>query len=502
MYGIKHNKMECCPEKSIDNSSPVGGGSVDLTNVTTNNLTVLNQAQIANLTGTGTALLENLTVTGTTNLADLNLTNITCSTLEASTYVRAKNTSNDTVSMLMNSSTEPINPRRGVIRTASTAFGLELETLGSNKAIRSSSDMVTLSSLNTEGPAFVQVGSNTSSDRGKVKITANNDVEVVSLLSEVNLSAFTNFSLESITGILSAQALAGSVILSAPLGNVGIYSGLTTLPSLLPGVTVNSSTSLTLSSTLGTSITAGLLSSSVATPGDILIKATQTAGVGGSIALEALSTFPGISPPNAISLTTDVGVIALTSGAGGVAVTTGAGLASIATGGGAIQLRTGVDVSLGSGGILLETLIGGPIQIIAATDAISMAASLGGVNIGRDATSTVGQFTVFTSNNIGAATGNITMSTHGTGVLTGPGNIVIDGTQAFTGNMSLYSKGTLQITSNNTATGSVSNTTGGIYLNTSASSGVGQVYNWRFPSGPGQAVKFYLLMVLAQRNLG
>jgi hypothetical protein len=450
-------------------------------------LTVVNQAQIANLTGTGTTQLSALNVTGTTTLADLNLTNISCSTLEASTYVRSKNTSNDTVSLLMTPSTDPTNPRRGVIRSASTAFGLDLETLGSNKAIRGSSDMITMSSLNTEGPAFVQVGSNTGTDRGKVKITANSDVELVSLLSEVNITALSNISLESLgVGFITVQSALGSVITSAPFGNVGIYSGLTTLPSLLPGIVVNSSTSLTLSSTLGTSITAGLLASSVTTPGDILIKATQTGGVGGAINIQALSTFPGITPPNAIALTTDVGVIALTSGAGGVAVTTGAGLVSVATGGGGIQLRTGVDVLLGSGGILLETLIGGPIQLIAATDAISMAASLGGVNIGTNSTSTVGQFTVFTSNNAtGAATGNITMSTHGTGVLTGPGNVLIDATQAYTGNMSLYSKGTLQITSNNTASGSVSNTTGGLYLDTSASSGIGQVYNWRFPSGPG-----------------
>ena len=478
--------MECCPEKSLDNSSPVGGGSVDLTNVTTNNLTVLNQANIAGLTATGTTLLQDLTVTGTTNLADLNLTNIQCSTLEASTYIRAKNTSSDTVSLLMTPSTDP-NPRRGVIRTASTAFGLDFETLGSNKAIRGNSDMITMSSLNAEGPAFVQIGSNTSSDRGKVKITANSDVELVSLLAEVNIAALSNISLESLgIGFITIQSALGGVITSAPFGNVGIYSGLTSLPSLLPGVTINSSTSLTLSSTLGTSITAGLLASAVTTPGDILIKATQTAGIGGAINIQALSTFPGISPPNAIALTTDVGVIALTSGAGGVAVTTGAGLVNIATGGGGIQLRTGVDVLLGSGGILLQTLIGGPIQLIAVTDAVSLAAPLGGVNIGTNSSSTVGQFTVFTSNNAtGAATGNITMSTHGTGVLTGPGNIVIDGTQAYTGNMSLYSKGTLQITSNNTASGSVSNTTGGIYLDTSASSGSGQVYNWRFPSGPG-----------------
>jgi hypothetical protein len=470
--------MECGGIKPIDNSKSLGGP--DLTNITTNTLQVLQEATIndatfigttsvTDITSTGLGLFNDITATGTVQLGDLNLDNIHCQTLEASSYARVKNPSDDTLSLLMTPVTDP-NPRRGIIRSAATAFGIDMETEGSNKSIKIQSNKALLGTTNSLGPSYISVGSS-SSNNAPIEILANQAVSITSTTSEIVQSAYTNLSLYG-RDALTFQSTLGTVNVNS-LISMNLTCG-PSVTSALAGININSATNVMVGTLFGgIRLAAGFLVASVPNPGDVIIQASQTGGLGGAIIMNALSTFPGIQPPNAIALTTDVGVIALTSGAGGVAVTTGLGLVSVSTGGGAIQLRTGVGLGGLAAAILLETVIGGGITLKSGTDAINLLAGFGGINAGT-ATFPSGQFSVYTNDGV-TATGNIDMSTH-TGGFGGAGNITLNARSGGTGNIFFQSKGTLQISSNNTSAG-------GINLDTSASSA--QVYDWKFPSGSG-----------------
>ena len=379
------------------------------------------------------------------------------------------------------------------LRGGTTAL---LETTSGDMTLQSGNDMNLLSSklLKLRGAESAEFTTTNAGGTGNLLIRGYNATTVSSFATSLTLTGKTTASLTATDSSLTLSG-ATTAALSSTSGALTLTGGTTAALSSSLGLSLTGGTTASLTATTGAlSLTGGTTASLTATTGalslsggttaaisststasitttagNINLNASSLAGVGGVISLSATSTIGG-GGINGITLTTDTGGIALTTGLGAMALSTGGGAMTLAVGAGTIQIGS---------------VLGGNIGLTSGTGAFTVAAPLGGVNFGTTGgSSTVGQFTVWTSNNLDPfnnATGNISMTTHGTGVLTGPGNITIDASDAYTGTMFLRSKGTFKIISNN------GNSTGGIFLNTQAVSGAGSEYSWRYPAGPGTA---------------
>ena len=332
---------------------------------------------------------------------------------------------------------------RGYNATTVSSFASSLTLTGKTTASLTATD----SSLTLTGATTAAL----SASSGALTLSGNTTAALTATSSTLTLTGGTSADLTASAGTLALSSTLGSASLRA-------YGG---------SLTLSSTTTSSFSSVSNTTISA--------TAGNVAISAASVVpGVGGQISLDASSTFTG--GLNGITMTTDTGGMRFQTGAGLMAFATGAGLIEMIVGGAVLTNGIRMDVGLGN------------IRMLATAGAINIAAPIYGVNFGSTGgSSTVGQFTVWASNNLDpvppftGSTGNITLTTHGTGVLTGPGNITIDASDAYLGNMFLRSKGSFQLISD------AGNATGGIYINTSASGGAGQAWTWRYPATVGVA---------------
>lgn len=190
-----------------------------------------------------------------------------------------------------------------------------------------------------------------------------------------------------------------------------------------------------------------------------------------------------------LALNLGTGLMSLTTGAGALTITTGAGLLTQAVGTGGylctVAAGAGWTTNILQGDVELKTTIGnakltsgsGNTQLFSNTGAINMLAGSGGVNIGGSrAGGTVGAFYVETAaGTFGTSDANISFVTKANG-FTGPGNITLDTSAAFTGDIFVKSKNRLAISTFASA--------GSIVLDTSA---ITASYNWSYPATSGTA---------------
>ena len=107
-----------------------------------------------------------------------------------------------------------------------------------------------------------------------------------------------------------------------------------------------------------------------------------------------------------------------------------------------------VRVGSNLGGDVVVYTQAGNTQMISNTGALQFAAYAGGANFGWNDANRLGRFYVTTSNGFtGFQTGDILFETQTVEGYTGPGNFLVDTTQAYTGNITIRSKGNLLIQS-------------------------------------------------------
>jgi len=107
-----------------------------------------------------------------------------------------------------------------------------------------------------------------------------------------------------------------------------------------------------------------------------------------------------------------------------------------------------VRVGSNLGGDVVVYTQAGNTQIISNTGALQFAAYAGGANFGWNDANRLGRFYVTTSNGFtGFQTGDILFETQTVEGYTGPGNFLVDTTQAYTGNITIRSKGNLLLQS-------------------------------------------------------
>jgi len=462
-------------------------------------------AEFSYLTVTQNTVLNNLTVTGACNIPGGVISqDINCNTLTANSFVKAQNNTSEYALLQTTSSTDP-DPNQSILSTSTGSQGLDIITLGSGKKIQMFTSecnvvvgynilptlpggiaLFSNSSLTLDASTFININADTNAELTSTQALKLEGGSVASLEAKTSKLTLRGVSAEfSTTGLLTGSLdITGqtSASLTAFTGALSL-SGATAATLTSSGVLTLTGASTIVSSTVGNvslATATGDISLQTAVKGNITLHSKRIPPLGGYITLSNRTVItPPLSLVPGIHMETELGgVITMTSDAGGIALTTGVGGIALSVGAGPIVLST---AALGT--IQLGALAGGAINVITGTDAVNFAAPLGGINFGvTGGASTVGQFTVWASNNAtGAATGNISLTTHGTGALTGPGDITIDASDAYTGNMFLRSKGTFKIVSNN------GNFSSGIFLNTSAASAAASEYNWRFPAGPGTA---------------
>jgi len=172
----------------------------------------------------------------------------------------------------------------------------------------------------------------------------------------------------------------------------------------------------------------------------------------------------------AFLVNTGGGAASILTGVGAILLTTVAGFINLTTGGGAINLTTftgGIGLYCNSGindsitiqnsttGDMQLTCGAGTIKLNSNTGAIKMGAPNGGIQIGYytggafDQNGAMAYFQVQTINGqLQFQTANITFKTWSQGsVNTGPGNFLVDTTNAYTGNITLTAKGSISLES-------------------------------------------------------
>ena len=419
-------------------------------------------AQFNTLTVNQNTVLNNLTVTGALNIpGTVALANINCQTLTASSFVKAKNNTNEYALLQTTASTDP-DPSQSILSTSTGSQGLDIITLGTGKKIQLISDechMVAGYSVFPTLPVGISLFSNTLIALDAITSIALRATTTTSVTCSqgLTLSGGTTASLVSTNQGLTLTGNT-TAALSTTSGALTITGKTTTtitatdsflaLQSTSAAVTVTGNTNTTITATTGAASLSGATTALVSAGGALTLQggAASTLSAGAALTLTGASigitsavdstirALAGNVSVDAIQVAGVGGLISLTSlsalgaGATGILLQTGTGAIALTTGGGAIALTTG------AGALNFYVGVGG-INIAVTGGAISMGTTAGNVSVGTSSL----------------------------------------------GTLWLYSGNSVQVTSGG------GGSSAGIYLNTAASNGSGQAYNWRFPSGPGTA---------------
>jgi len=460
--------------KTTDNAVTINAEQI---NANVANFTYLNVQQ--------NTVLNNLSVTGTCNIPGGFLSNyINCATLTASSFVKAKNDVSEYALLQTTASTEA-EPNQCILSSSEGSQGLDIITLGGGKKIHLISDECHMVAGYEEFPVLpggIALFSDTLitlDALAGIELRAATDVSVTSI-TDLSLSGGTT------TDVTSQQALTltGGTTASLTATNQSLtLSGKTSasLTAIDQGLTLSGKSSAALSATNGgLSLTGQTTASLTSTTGAMTFTAGSSATLtSASLSLTGASTASLIATSGALTLS------------GGAAASLTAGAALTLEGIGEASLTAGAALTLGAAGIAtLSSLIDVELTALAgrvkvrsvdtdiSSNIVTIGATVGNVSIGSTAGAielTTGAGAIALTTGIGGMSlavvgGAITMSTT-------LGQVSL-GTVAG-GSLKLFSGNNVQILSN------AGDSTGGIYLNTSASNGVSQAYQWRFPSGPG-----------------
>lgn len=474
-----------------------GGKSTDNANTIYADQIFANVADFTYLNVQQNAVVNNLTVTGTTNISgSVSLTNINCQTLTASDFVKAKNDTNEYALLQTTSSTAP-DPNQCILSSSAGSAGLDLITLGSGKKIQLISTechMVAGYSIFPTLPVGISLFSNT--------LIALDSITQTTIRATTTASMTCNLGL-TLTGGTVAALSSGSGALTLTGGNTATFR--TTAGQLLiqsgANVFIDALTEARLFGAETVLISTGTLGA-----------ATLTIRGHRETSLVSLVSSLTLTGATTASLTSTSGALTLSAGSSGSFSTTtslsltGGTTASLSATVGALTLTGGTTASLSSTlGAL--TLTGGTTASLSSTSNCSISASAGDVTISASQVGTVGGVIALSSlSPFGTTTNGITLTTGVGGIAltttaglisltTGVGGIafsVLGGAISMAtalssigigalGGISLRSINTVQVVSDG------GSSTGGIYLDTTASNGSGAGYNWRFPATAGSA---------------
>jgi hypothetical protein len=495
-----------CTRKTIDNDNNVNGDVANFVDLNVSNNTVLN-----NLTVLGTAIIP----------GGLVPPNINCVTLTASEFIKAKNDINEYALLQTTASTDP-DPNQCILSTSSGSSGLDIITLGTGKKIQMFSTechMVAGYSVFPTLPVGISLFSNTLIQIDSITSTAIRATTSASMTCNLGLTLTGGTNANLTCGQILTLTGGTQTVISSTSSDLSIDSG--TIMYVRAGtelrlsgaeqalfstgaggtgaLTIRGYRDTTVSSSFSSLTMTGKTTASL-TSLDSSLTLTGRTTVALSSQTDAL-TITGATTTNISS--TALGLI-LT---GGTTASLSAGTStSVSSTLGSLTLTGGTSASLSSTSAAL-TLSGATTATLSSNLDLSLSATAGNVNISASQVGSVGGVIALSSlSPFGTSTNGITLTTGVGGIAlsttagaialtTGIGGIslgVVGGAIRIGTSLSSINVGILGdvIVNSSYLIHIISNggsTSGGIYLNTTAANGVGGVYNWRFPAGPGSA---------------
>lgn len=480
-----------------------------------------NEADFVYLNVQQNTVLNNLTVTGTVNIpGGLVPANINCQTLTASEFVKAKNNINEYALLQTTASTDP-DPNQSILSTSAGSAGLDIITLGTGKKIQLISTechMVAGYSIFPTLPVGISLFSNTLIALDSILSTTIRASTTAAMTCNLGLT-LTGGTTAALTCSQALTLTGGTTTsLTSTSGNMILTSG-TTMDLLASGLLKLRAPEMELLTTLGGTGTLKVRGYTATTVESINSSLELTGKTTASLA--ALDAGVTVTGATTASLTATLGALTLTGGTtasltaqAGALTLSGATTASLSSTLG-LSLTGGTSASLSATAGAL-TLSGGTTASLSSTSNCSISASAGDVSISASQVGAVGGVIALSSlSPFGTSTNGITLTTGVGGIAltttagaismtTGAGAIAIStgiggiavsvagGAITVGTSLSSISIGTLgDIVLNSSylvhIISSGGSSSGGIYLNTSASNGSGAAYNWRFPADVGSA---------------